>query len=324
MSLFDLFFGKQSEKSAFANITDELKSKLEPILQSHFLDYQKKIGLLSRFENNQIKARDFTKRFKKLCKLPSRGKIGSFEKREIAKILSLLSNVVDTEQNLEIKNLEKEEQRLLAVLSEQIDKLADNLEAQHFWVAENLSSIESSENITDLKELLIEEGRIIYEIEEKDLPTIHAEIDLVLHKTKYPEESSMAEKMLKEKQRRKKWLESKAKKGFITLYHAYPKKYYPNPLTKGGLFDKKVYAFGFYLAKRDDEAIEAVSHQKAGKYNEEDLNVLVVQIQVDVFDKICISTGSEVAWGIYFHIPVEKYPAANKAIKRGLLKFSPF
>ena len=64
MSLFDLFFGKQKEQSAIAEITDELKSKLEPVLQSHFIDYQKKIGLLSRFENNQIQARDFTKRFK--------------------------------------------------------------------------------------------------------------------------------------------------------------------------------------------------------------------------------------------------------------------
>ena len=107
MSLFDLFFGKQKEQSAIAEITDELKSKLEPVLQSHFIDYQKKIGLLSRFENNQIKARDFTKRFKKLCKFPSRGNIGSFEKREIAKILSLLSSAIDTEQNPEIKDLEK-------------------------------------------------------------------------------------------------------------------------------------------------------------------------------------------------------------------------
>jgi len=324
MSLFKLFFGNKKENTFFAELTAELKDTLEPILLMHFLNYQKKMRLLSLFENKQIKSRDFSKRFKRLCSLPTKGQIGSFEKKEIAKILSLLNSAIDKEQNSEIKSLEKDEQKLLADLSEQINKLAKNLQAQHSWLAENISSIESPEDITELKALLIAEGKIIYEIEETDLSKINAEIDLILHKAKYPEGSLMAEKMLKEKKRRKKWLESKAKKGFITLYHAYPKKYAPNPLIEGGLLDKKVYAFGFYMAKQDDEAIDAVSYQKAGKYNEEDLNVLVVQIQVDIFEKICVSTGSEVAWDIYFNIPVEKYDAANKAIKQGLIKFSKF
>jgi len=324
MSLFRLFFEKKKKKTFFAELTEEIKDVLEPVLQAHFLNYQKKMALLSLFENKQIKPRDFSKRFKRLCSLPSRGQIGSFEKKEIAKILSLLNSAIDEEQNPEIKNLEKDEQILFADLSEQINQLTKNLQAQHSWLAENLSSVKSSENITELKALLIEEGKILYNIEEQDLPKIHAEIDLILHKTKYPEDSLMAEKMLKEKKRREKWLESKAKKGFVTLYHAYPKKYAPNPLAKGGLLDEKIYPGDFYMAERDDEAIDAVAYQKMGKYTEKDFNVLVIQIQVDVFDKICIPTGSEVAWGIYFVIPVEKYDAANKAIKRGLIKFSEF
>ena len=78
------------------------------------------------------------------------------------------------------------------------------------------------------------------------------------------------------------------------------------------------------MTENDQEAVDAIIRFKGGKYSEKEIIVLRIEIQIEVFEKLIDIVGSEVAWNVYYTIPIENFDKANREIKRGFIRFSRF
>lgn len=316
MRLFEWFFGKRSQEQHIIKIWNSAQLEIENNLQQYFINYERKISLFLRFKNNQIKLRNFIKQIRRLYQLPAKGSL-SLEGQSRQDILDILNQLISNEKDMASTELEQSTQADVAELLNAIRQLVKNLDAQYSWFAENAAGIREYKDVVSLQSLLITEGKILYDIEENELPKIQEEIKMVIKNTEYSPKARLQLLLLKEKYRKQEWWQAKFKEPFITFYHAYPIRPRMHTLLNGGYLVPELAPDGFFMAETSDMAAE-ITAQYHGSDSETDIQIMKVLINRDICFKLVAVVNN------WYRIRAEDFPQANKEIRRKFIIFEKF
>ncbi len=307
MMLFQWLFGKKSAEPHIQDVWSAVQAKrlmfdVESIIARTVAEYARKVDVLNHaeeFSDDQLR-----KKLRRLYKIEKKLlKYESFEDKRLDKAIHHLLDSIEREKSEHGKEAILEFEQL----KNKLLQWHDNLVAQISWLSSHPTISEIRENLDALKHLIRQEGEVLFDVKEKQLPELVKNIDALIALAEYPPQSKIQYMQYKERLRRSEWWQ-KQRGDVAILYHASDQ-----PVLLQGRLNPKGRS-GFFMARTPEEAVEAVEHARAV----EKLSVYRVIINRKVAERLIVVVG---AAREYFMIPLELFPQADKEIKREFIHF---